>query len=165
MWPTPPPLSSPTSLCSTDRAPRRHPTTSLASPGEDKGDASAPSPPTCPAFPHLPPPTPLSISAALSPLARARPPPKPCRRRGPDHHSSSHRVPVLLLRRPRRPRASGRAGVPCSGRVKLFPNLGRRRPPRSIPPPLCAPVHSRASMCRAVSLRTLLLPPVPPHAP
>ena len=74
-------------------------------------------------------------------------------------------VPELPLRRPRRPRASGRAGVPCSGRVKLFPNLGRRRPPRFIPPPLCAPVHSRASVCRAVSLHPLLLPLVPPHTP
>ena len=95
---------------------------------------------------------PLSLSLC-SILARARSPPKPRRRRGPDHRSSSRRVPELPLRRPRRPRASGRAGVPCSGRVKLFPNLGRRRPPRFIPPPLCAPVHSRASVCRAVSLR------------
>ena len=107
---------------------------------------------------------PLSLSLP-HPLARARSPPKPRRRRGPDHRSSSRRVPELPLRRPRRPRASGRAGVPCSGRVKLFPNLGRRRPPRFIPPPLCAPVHSRASVCRAVSLRPLLLPLVPPHAP
>ena len=136
-------------------------------------DASASSPPTSTNSPlHL------GRSLSLPPLARARSPPKPRRRRGPDHRSSSRRVPELPLRRPRRPRASGRAGVPCSGRVKLFPNLGRRRPPRFIPPPLCAPVHSRASVCRAVSLRPssflwfllihrrwLAVPPSPlPHA-
>ena len=126
-------------------------------------DASASFPPTSTNSPlHLG----RSLSLSLPhPLARARSPPKPRRRRGPDHRSSSRRVPELPLRRPRRPRASGRAGVPCSGRVKLFPNLGRRRPPRFIPPPLCAPVHSRASVCRAVSLHPLLLPLVPPHTP
>ena len=123
-------------------------------------NASASSPPTSTNSPlHL------GRSLSLHPLARARSPPKPRCRRGPDHRSSSRRVPELPLRRPRRPRASGRAGVPYSGRVKLFPNLGRRRPPRFIPPPLCAPVHSRASVCRAVSLHPLLLPLVPPHTP
>ena len=135
-------------------------------PGEDKVDPSPRRLGLLPTYLHqLPSPSrPLSLSLP-HPLARARSPPKPRRRRGPDHRSSSRRVPELPLRRPRRPRASGRAGVPCSGRVKLFPNLGRRRPPRFIPPPLCAPVHSRASVCRAVSLHPLLLPLVPPHTP
>ena len=111
-----------------------------------------------------------SASRSLS-LSLALPSPERDRRRSlavgvaPTTVRRAADVPELPLRRPRRPRASGRAGVPCSGRVKLFPNLGRRRPPRFIPPPLCAPVHSRASVCRAVSLHPLLLPLVPPQTP
>ena len=134
-------------------------------PGEDKADPSPRRLGLLPTYLHqLPSPSrPLSLSLAL-------PSPERDRRRSlvgvaPTTVRRAADVPELPLRRPRRPRASGRAGVPCSGRVKLFPNLGRRRPPRSIPPPLCAPVHSRASVCRAVSLRPLLLPLVPPHTP
>ena len=108
--------------------------------------------------PHLPPPTPLFISAALSlsgpPLARARSPPKP-RRRGPDHRSSSRRCP-------RAPSTSSSSTPRFRTSWGALQRPGQAFPQPRSPPP--AAIHP-ASPLRSRSLEGLRVPRRKPPPP